>query len=154
MNHDILAAIVLIIFAAAMTFQSIQLGLGTLNDPGPGFLPIFSTLCIAVLSATYLVSQIVNRKSKKNLFFKLGPSWPKSLYLILLSFIYVAFLWDRLGYILGTTLWLVAIFKIGGIQSWKKIFITSVITVTVSYLLLEKVAKCVLPKGLLSFWGL
>ncbi len=44
MNHDALAAIVFLIFALVMTFESIKLGLGSIHDPGPGFLPIFSAM--------------------------------------------------------------------------------------------------------------
>jgi putative tricarboxylic transport membrane protein len=151
MNYDILATIIFIIFATVMAFQSIKLGLGTFHDPGPGFLPIFSTLIIGILALIHLVCQVRRGTTNKKLEFKLGPHWQKAFYLMVLSFIYVLILWDRLGYIIGTTLWLVVIFRIGGIHSWKKNLIATITTVMISYLLLEKVANCFLPKGIFGF---
>lgn len=151
MGYDILAAIIFIIFAIVMTFQSIGLGLGTFNEPGPGFLPILSTLSIGTLSLIYLVSLILKDKTKKKFEFRLGPHFKKAFYLIVLSFIYVSILWDRLGYIISTTLWLVFILKIGGVQSWKKSLIIAIVIVIPSYLLLEKVGRCILPKGVFGF---
>ncbi len=151
MNHEIFSAIIFIIFAAVMTFESIKLGLGTIHDPGPGFLPIFSTLVIGMLSSIHLVSQVRKNKTHKKLEFKLGTHWAKAFYSIALSFLYVLFLWDKLGYIIGSTLWLVIIFRIGGVRSWKKNLIFTGITVMTSYLMLEKVAMCSLPKGIFGF---
>ena len=46
MNYDILGSIIFIIFATVIIFLSIRLGLGEVNDPGPGFFPILSTLSL------------------------------------------------------------------------------------------------------------
>ena len=151
MNYDVLGAIVFIIFAIVMIFQSIALEFGAFNEPGPGFLPIFSALTIGILSLIYLISLVLKGRAKKKLEFKLGPHWQKALFLIVFSFIYVSILWNRLGYIISTIVWLVLIFKIGGIQSWKRNLIITIVIVMTSYLLFEKVGNCFLPKGIFSF---
>lgn len=151
MNYDVLAAIIFIIFAALMTFESIKLGLGTINDPGPGFLPFFSILMLGILSLIHLFSQVRKSKTHRGLEFKLGPYWVKALSSIAFSFFYVLFLWNKLGYIVGSTLWLVAMFRIGGVQSWKKSLLITIITIITSYFLLQKLAKTSLPKGIFGF---
>lgn len=151
MNYDILGSIIFIIFATVIIFLSIGLGLGTINEPGPGFLPILSTLVLGILSLIYLISQVLKGRTRKKLKFKLGSHWQKGFYLMVSSFIYVAILWDRLGYIISTALWLVFILKIGGVQSWKKNLIVTIVIVITSYLLLAKVGRCFLPRGIFGF---
>ena len=151
MNYDLLATAIFIIFGAVMAFQSIHFGLGRVGDPGPGFLPFVSSVCIGFLSLGHLISQIRKRGKEKKLEFHFGPSWKKAFFLMAISFLYVGVLWDRLGYLLSTTLWLASIFRIGGFKSWKKNLVMTVVIVLTSYLLFEKIGQCYLPKGILRF---
>lgn len=151
MNWDILASIIFAIFSILMALQSTGYGLGKFGDPGAGFFPFFSSICIGILSLANLASQLRRSGTQKNLELRMGPFWQKAFYSIGFSLLYVSILWDRLGYIISTTLWLVIIFRVGGIKSWKKnLTITIVIAIT-SYLLFEKLGDCNLPKGLFAF---
>lgn len=151
MSHDIIATIIFVIFSIVMTFQSIRLGVGISHQPGPGFLPIFSTICMGILSIMILISQVLKYGTKKELGLKLGPYWQRGFYIMAISFFYVSILWNRLGYIISTTLWLVFVFKIGGIRSWKKSLIIAIAAVIISYLLFGKLGKCFLPRGIFGF---
>lgn len=151
MSYDIFVTIIFFFFAVVMALQSIRLGLGEVNDPGSGFLPTFSSLSIAILSLLYLGSQIFKDKKKKKLLFELGPHWKRALYLTVLSFLYVLVLWDKLGYIISTTLWLVFVFWLAGVKPWTKTLMIAIAVVIASYFLFGKVAKCFLPRGILGF---
>ena len=151
MNHNLLPNVFFIIFAVLMGFQSTKYGLGKVGDPGPGFLPLFSSICIGLLSLGQLVSQFHKGEKDKSQRFKLGPLWQRAFYLMGLSFLFVIILWERLGFIISTTLWFISILWVGGIRSWKKILLIVISVITLSYLVFEKIAQLPLPKGLLGF---
>lgn len=151
MNCDILASLIFVIFSILVAFQSTWYGLGRFGDPGAGFFPLFSSICIGILSLGNLVLQLRRSGTQKRVEFRMGPFWQKAFYLIGFSFLYVSILWDRLGYIIGTTLWLVIIFRVGGVKSWKKSLAITIAIVITSYLLFEKLGDCNLPRGLFAF---
>jgi putative tricarboxylic transport membrane protein len=151
MNYNLLVSFFFIMFAIAMTLQSIDLGLGTPTEQGPGFFPLLSALSIGILSLVYLVSQLLKGKTAKKLQIKLGPHWQKAFCILALSFIYVSILWNRLGYIISTMLWLFFVLKLGGFRSWKNTLIITAAIVITSYLLFQKVGKSFLPEGLFGF---
>jgi hypothetical protein len=151
MNCDFIATIFFIVFATTMAVQSTQYGLGRLGDPGPGFLPFFSSVCIGLLSFGELLSGIRKVKRQNKLEFKLGPSWQKAIYLMGVSFLYTSTLLNRLGYVVSTTLWLISILWIGDIRSWKTILLITGLVIIISYFLFEKMANLPLPKGVFGF---
>ena len=151
MNYDLLGSVIFIIFAVLMAFQSIQLDIGRSGDPAPGFLPLCSSLCIGLLSLGQLVSQIRKVNKEKKIEFNLGPFWRKAFLLVVACFFYTSLLWDRLGYVISTGLWLVSILWIGEIRSWKKIGMIAIPLTIISYFLFERVAKLPLPKGVFGF---
>ena len=148
---DLITTIIFMIFAFVMTVQSVRLGLGNWEEPGPGFFPAFTTIVIGTLSLVHLISQVRRSRTKEKTEFNLEPQWVKVFGLMLITFLYILFLWDKLGYLIGTTIWLVFVFKLGNIRSWKKCLIFSIGFVIISYFLFEKVGKCFLPKGILGF---
>jgi hypothetical protein len=135
-----------------MALQSIALKLGAFNEPGPGFLPFVSSLIMGILSLSYLVSGVLQVRTKKESDLNFGMHWRKAVFLVAFSFIYVSILWEKLGYLISSTIWLIVVFKMGGIQSWRKNVVLTIIIVIASYVLLEKVGNCFLPKGILDFW--
>jgi len=148
---DLITTIIFVSFAFVMTVQSVKLGLGTWEEPGPGFFPAFTTIVIGTLSLVHLISQVRRSRTKEKTEFDLGPQWVKVFGLMVITFLYIQFLWDKLGYLISTTIWLVFVFKLGNIQSWKKCLIISVGIVIISYILFVKVGQCFLPKGILGF---
>lgn len=152
MGHDIIGSIFFIVFAMVMSFEAFRLGLGTFHRPGPGFIPLLTALSIAVLSSIYLISQRIRKdKRKKAMNIVPGPYWLRSFYIAAFSLIYMIFLWNKLGFIISTTLWLGFCFWLGGVKSWKKSLIVAMGIAILSYFLLEKVTHSFLPKGILKF---
>ena len=88
---------------------------------------------------------------EKKIEFNSGPFWRKAFLLMVACFFYTSLLWDRLGYVISTGLWLVSILWIGEIRSWKKIGVMTIPLTIISYFLFEKVAKLPLPKGVFGF---
>jgi hypothetical protein len=145
-DYNFFSALFFIIFAILIGIQSIKIGLGTINEPGPGFLPMFSAAAIGVL-ACILLTMKISEKSE----WKLGQHWKRAFWIMVVSFIYGAILWTKLGYIVGTFIWLIAVLRIAGIQSLKKNLLITGVVVVFSYILFEKIGKVILPKGIFGF---
>jgi putative tricarboxylic transport membrane protein len=151
MDLDTMVAGLFVIFAGIMVFQSVGIGLGTFHEPGPGFMPALSTATLGTLSLVYMISRILSRTSERTFEFKLGTNWLEAFYIMFITFIYVVIALDKLGYLISTALWLVVIFRIAGVRPWIRNVLFSLITVMTSYLILVKVAHCILPGGIFSF---
>ncbi len=134
-----------------MSWESIKLQIGTPTEPGPGFLPLVATLTIGVLSFIGLISKIRNRGQEKSIRFHLGTNWLRALLLMALSFFYILFLWSYLGFILSSIVWLLLTFRLGGLQSWPKNVLLTLIIVLASDYIFGKFGGCLLPIGPLGF---
>lgn len=151
MDPDTLVAGVFVMFAGMMVFQSVEIGLGTFHEPGPGFMPALSTVALGTLSLVYMILRILKRQSERRFEFRLGTNWLAAFHITIITFIYVVIALDKLGYLISTALWLVVIFRIAGVRSWIRNVLFSLITVMTSYFILAKMAHCILPGGIFSF---
>lgn len=148
-DHDRIAIVLFILFACVMSWQSLELGFGSLYRPGPGLFPFFSALGIGILSLTYLILKTFGR-SRSALRLRLGPHWRKAFYLMIITFLYILVFWNPLGYLISTFIWLWAVFWIAGMRSWKKNIAVPMAITIVSYFFLVKVVHCYLPMGILK----
>ena len=153
MKGEVITGLIWIGLSALVAFESIKLELGQWSEPGPGFLPFLSSIFLGLFALIFLGRKVSKRVKKDPLPskpFRLGPQWVKVAYLTGASFIYIFFLWDSIGYLIGTTVFLIFILKIVGLQPWKKSLLLSVVAVVVSYLIFQTWLQCLLPKGVLK----
>jgi len=150
-HRDAIVFMVFILFSGIMSRESIKLGAGTPTEPGPGFLPLLSTITIGILSLVGLIFKIRNHQQDKPIEFLFGPHWQKVFWLLVVSFLYIGLLWDRLGFIASSFLWLILVFRIGGLHSWTKNILLSMIMVLTSYFIFGKIGGSLLPVGILGF---
>jgi len=151
-SSDLTFSSLWIVFAALAAFQSVRLNLGSLNNPGPGFLPFCSSVAIGILSFALLVSQVHKPKKEQGIVggFKLGQLWMKTVFFLSAAFIYMIIIWEKIGYLIGTPFLLFFLLKCVGSQSIKRSIIISMIATIISYLIFQTWLSCMLPKGLLK----
>ena len=152
-NSEGIICILWITLSGFVAFQSIRLNLGSFVEPGPGFLPFCSSLIIGSLASILLLSKVFKRKKGHDIQtnkFRLGKLWIKAAYLMVGSFIYSFIIWEKVGYLIGTPIFLFFLLKVVGSQSFKKSALTSVGVTIVSYLIFQTWLQCMLPHGLLK----
>jgi hypothetical protein len=149
-KYDQITSLVLLFLAVYISIESSRLPLGSWRDPGAGFLPLGSGLCLGILS---MVNYLQARFRKED---DVGGSWYskdrwKSLIVILaVLFGYSLFL-DFLGFLASTFILLLMLFRFVEPQKWAVAVGGSALASVVSYVVFEIWLKTQLPRGIFGF---
>ena len=117
-----------------VTLLSYRLGLGRLQSPGPGMLPFILGMLLFIISLYLLIVSYPKRTAKQEAsteksdgtdFVKLGS--------VLLSLLVYTLLLETLGYLIGTFLLLIVLFRSAGSNRWRSVIIASALTVFLTY---------------------
>ena len=149
---DRISSVFWVLFAIFVGIESKRLGLGTLHEPGPGFLFFGASIALGIMSLVILIRAWMSKKTEgtKISIFS-GENIPKIL-LVLISLFLYAFFMETLGFIVVTLLLL--IFLLGIIEKKKlgyTIFVSAGVT-AIAYLIFEIWLRSQLPRGLLGFF--
>jgi putative tricarboxylic transport membrane protein len=152
MNTDRLTILFWLVLGLISMYGSIQLGLGTMQEPGSGFLAFLAAIFISLTSfIIFLQSFIRWRGVPLNLSaFWTGLNWhrPALIALLILGFILAL---ERLGYILTSFFLLFVLFRWVENFSWKSALLIPVLTLGLTYLLFDVFLRATLPRGILGF---
>ena len=133
-------------------YGSTRLGLGTLREPGSGFLPFIAGCFISLMAVFLFLNSLLRRREAqdKPSSFWAGVLWHRPAIISLVTFGFVLVL-ERLGFILAGFFLLVILFKWVEKFSWKKAMIIPTLTLGLTYLLFNVFLKASLPKGIFGF---
>jgi len=151
---DVIFCFIWIFIAIWVAFQSIGLKLGQPSNPGPGLLPFFSSVVIGILAFILLFSLVFKGKGReetKEEGSRFGEQWIKAAYLLIGSSIYILVMWENLGYLISTIIFLFFLLKFVGSRSFIKSVLFSLTTTVISYLIFQVWLKCLLPEGLMKY---
>src|SRR5512144_1606725 len=92
-----------LILGAAITIGSYRMGLGTLNHPGPGFLPFWCGGILAALSVLVFIKAVLSPRDEAGTLRRLwgGTRWTKGVYVLAALLVY-NFTFTYLGFTLST----------------------------------------------------
>ena len=133
-------------------YGSFQLGLGTLGEPGSGFLSFLAGSFICLMALIIFIQSFLQGKGfqvKISTLWK-GIRWYRSALVGLLLLVYILVL-EWIGFLL--TAFLIVLAMVKGVErlSWAKALLISMSASAVCYLVFDKLLKAVLPRGLLGF---
>jgi len=134
-----------------IAISSLKYGLGTLHEPGPGFITFFAGSILALLSLSLFFSSLRDQKDQggfQSLWVGLKPL--KVLYVIILLVAYT-FSVKPIGFLISTFLLLFLLFRVKGTYRLKTILLMSLLVTVGSYIVFEIWLKAQLPKGILGF---
>lgn len=150
-KYDRMTSLFLVFLSILICILSTRLpvGLGTLRDPGPAFLPFWSGVVMGLLSLVLFFRSIRRRIEEK------GESWfPKehwvSLVLVLAALAAYAVVLDSLGFLIDTFLLMFFLFRIMGAMKWMWAIGGSIIFSLASFGIFDLWLKVQLPKGFLG----
>jgi putative tricarboxylic transport membrane protein len=145
----IIANLIWLILSVAICVESWRLSIGGFHQPGPGFLIFFAGALLGILSLISLIQCLKEREPE-------GPKiWAQVNFLKFGLLVGVLFLYTillpKLGFLLGTFLLLLFLFRVVEPYRWRKVFFASLLTIGVIYGFFVIILESRLPKGLLGF---
>ncbi len=144
---DRIVSTVFLVFSCLIMIESVRLKLDDIRDPGPGFVPFFLGLTLAILS---IIAFIFPDTQKKTVAF--WNDWQKGRGIIFIfSGLVVYLLLVRiLGFYIDTFVLMTFLLKMSGEKGVKRPLLVSLLTVGVTYLLFHKLLFIPFPQGLLG----
>jgi putative tricarboxylic transport membrane protein len=137
-----------LVLSTAVCVESWNLKVGGLHNPGPGFLPFYTAILLGLLALISLLQTLKESEGPASEIWG-GIQFGKLAILLGTLFLYV-FLLDRLGFLLGTFLLLLVLFRIVEPYSWKIVLFSSLLTTAATYFFFVILLESRLPRGL---WG-
>lgn len=130
----------------------LKLGFGTFHQPQAGFMPFLAGLLLGLLALVDLISGLLSQwkreKGDKEIWSEIG--WGKITITLAVLFIYTA-LFSPLGFIIGTILLLLFLFRLMEPRRWWIVLIASLVTTGLFYIGFKIGLDSQLPRGLLGF---
>jgi putative tricarboxylic transport membrane protein len=146
---NIIADLFWVLFSAAVCLEALSLQVGGFHRPGPGFLPFWAGVVLGGLAIVSLVKTLAGKEAAEGNPWAGINFWKLGLMTAVL-FAYVALL-DTLGFLLGTFLLLVFLFRVVEPYRWRTVLLASVLTIGAAYGFFVALLDSRLPKGFLGF---
>ncbi len=149
MNTDRVSSLFWLAVGLATLYGSVQLGLGTLREPGSGLFPFLAGVFISLVALIIFLKSFIRWRAIP-LDLKAhwtGVNWHRSFIICLLILGFILFL-EGLGFFVTSFLLLFLIFRYVERLSWGNSVIIPVLTLGLTYLLFNVLLKSTLPKGI------
>ena len=138
----------LIVFAIFIMVEARRYPLGTIDNPGPGFLPFLLGLTLGGMSIAYLIRGWRKEEAQP----KITP-WPARDGLIKISLIFLMLIlftlsFEVTGYIVNVWVFFLILLRPIGRQKWSWSLAISIGATSISYVLFERWLMLPLPRGI------
>ena len=143
--------IVWLVVSLLVFLASLRLRVGSMHNPGSGFLLFWSSIYLAILASILLVSSLLKNRSETSNRVHLwkGLKWQNNAIVVAALIAYCLAL-PHLGYLLSTFVLMIILFGLGKLKPWVTI-LSSLLTVLLSYYLFDYLLQAPLPGGMLGF---
>lgn len=148
---DRISGIFWVIFSLFISYQSYKLGLGTLHQPGPGFLFFWTGIAVAFLSLTVILRSLSKPSAEERGRLVFGTGNTTKTVLVLVSILIYGLLMERLGFLIVTLLFFIFLLGVVEKRKWSLTLFVGIIVTVMSYLVFEVWLQSQLPKGILGF---
>jgi hypothetical protein len=130
--------------------ESIRLGIGTLHNPGTGFLTFGASGILGILSLILLAQASLRKGDVKAESLFSGTLWQRIVFVIMALVVY-SWAMPTLGYLISTFLLMTLLFWVLEKRKIGWVFISSMLSTLSTYLVFSKWLNCQFPDGLFGF---
>lgn len=141
---DRVSSLVLVVFALLAVNEARKLRLGTLGNPGPGFVPLSLAVALA------LVSLLLLWRALREPVMPAPPTEPGERWKPVVSLVALAaytFALEPLGFVLATAALLFFFFRVLDGQRWWIALASAIVVSALSYLIFARALHVRLPEG-------
>jgi putative tricarboxylic transport membrane protein len=148
LRTGVISAVTLLGLALAALLEASKLPFGRLNAPQAGFFPLILALFLAVFSLVLLAQSIGGPKEKSGL--SQGAAIWKKIVLAIAALAVFGVLFESLGYILSTFLFIAFLLRAVEQQKWSLVVVVAFLTSLTTYLVFGLLLNTPLPGGILG----
>jgi len=130
--------------------ESYRLGIGSVHNPGTGFLPFWAAGILGVLSLALFVMARLKKEASTHAPLFAGTAWKRVLFVLSVLTIY-AVLMPVLGYLISTFMLMALLFWVLEKKKFGLVLLSAFLTTFVTYLVFSKWLNCQFPEGLFGF---
>jgi putative tricarboxylic transport membrane protein len=139
-----------LLVSLSVFIESLRLGIGTLHNPGRGFLTLGASGILGILSLILFLQATLRKKALKAAPFFAGPLWRRILLVVIVLVVY-SWVMPVLGYLISTFLLMSSLFLILERKKIVFVFVSSILATFVTYFVFSKWLNCQFPYGLFGF---
>jgi len=149
MNAERAGGFFWLLVGGASVYGALGLGVGTMSEPGSGFMAFLGGILILMLALVVCVKSYCTDASAGTRISELwkGLQWWRSVAICLLVLAFIL-LFSTLGYFVSSLLLLVVIMRWIEGQSWRFSLLVPIVVVLATYTLFKTVLKINLPAGI------
>jgi putative tricarboxylic transport membrane protein len=147
-------ALFFLIFSLFVCQQSVGMGLGKFRQPGSGFLSFSAGAVIGILALWFLIQSTISKESRG----KVSSSGDEQgalskirLLLICLALFAYVIVFNWLGFVLSTFLFVLFVFPVAEPQRWWRVVMKAILITLGNYLVFVVWLGVNLPKGVLGW---
>jgi len=148
--YDQTSSLFWLLVSISVFVESIRLGIGTLQNPGRGFLTFGASGILGILSLILFLRASLRKEKIKAAHFFAGPLWKRVLLVLIVLVVYSRFM-PVLGYLISTFLLMIVLFWILERGKLVFVFVSSILATIVTYFVFSKWLNCQFPDGLFGF---
>lgn len=152
--HHRVGSIFWLIIGIYFALSAFYLGLGSLRQPGPGFVFFLASLLLISLSTIDLAGTFIGKpktdRDEKHETIWMGTRWSKVLLVVIGILLYTC-VFNFLGFLLSTFLLMVLLFKAVDPTKWFFAILGSLITISIAYCIFKLWLDVPFPTGVLGF---
>jgi cellulose synthase/poly-beta-1,6-N-acetylglucosamine synthase-like glycosyltransferase len=143
-----ISSLLFVLFGVFLIFESKKYSMGTIDNPGPGFLPMLLGIAIALMSIALSIRVWSQAKAKDA-----SASWPERGALVKISLVFIVLilftaLLEITGYMINSFVLFLILLRPVGKQKWVTTLFISVGATVGSYLLFDWWLMLPLPRGI------
>jgi putative tricarboxylic transport membrane protein len=127
--------------------ESYRLGIGSVHNPGTGFLSFWAAAILGILSLVLLLMALLKKEASTRTPLFAGTAWKRVLFVLAVLTIY-AVLMPVLGYLISTFMLMLLLFWVLEKKRFGVVFLSAFLTTFVTYLVFSKWLNCQFPEGL------
>jgi len=142
---DLLGGCIGVTFSLAVCYGALGMPMGTLGDPGPGFLPFWVGVALATISLVLIASALLDGARQA----RARAGQRGRVAGILAGLLLYALALEALGYLVTTFLLLSAFLAVLGHRRWAVVLAFAVLATGGSYALFSLWLRVPLPRGVL-----
>ena len=148
---DKVTSVVWLLFGLYVAIKAYTFGIGSLSNPGPGFIFFLAGNIISVVSVIiFIEAHLKIRREPKNIILWEGIRWGKLISVVIALILY-AYLFEKIGYLLSILFLMLYLFKGIEPQKWRLAITSTILTCASVYLIFVFWLRCQFPKGILPF---